>query len=119
VPVPFDESRLKYLPNGPLPLSRPNPDDSYGYSKKAFTRDQLVIINLLVDESEQSYATPGTSLQFPFMSIEIKSQAEGGTRYPGVVSILSFHDIMIVSRLPREGGRGNRRRKIIICRVSV
>ena len=78
VPVPLDPSIL----TNPLPLPRPKPDLTFGYSETAFTRNQLGTIDLLVDDQfGRSYAVPDQKLRFPFLDIEFKSQAKNGTHY--------------------------------------
>ena len=78
VPVPLHPSIL----TNPLPLPRPKPDLAFGYSETAFTPDQLGTIDLLVDDQlGRSYAVPDQKLRFPFLDIEFKSQAKGGTHY--------------------------------------
>ncbi|KAI9853849.1 MAG: hypothetical protein M1813_001795 [Trichoglossum hirsutum] len=75
VPVPLDLSVLMR----PIPLSRPKPDKIFGYSKKAFTRSQLATIDLLTDTDGRSYAMPDKGLYFPFIDIEFKALAKGGS----------------------------------------
>lgn len=66
--------------NIPLRLPNPKPDRAFGYSPLVFTNNQRGTINLLVDdEFGKSYAMPDKILRFPFLSIEFKSQANGGT----------------------------------------
>jgi hypothetical protein len=65
----------------PLGLPNPKPDRAFGYSQSAFTDHQLGAIDLLVDEFGKSYAMPDENLRFPFLSVEFKSQANGGTHY--------------------------------------
>ncbi|RMZ75995.1 hypothetical protein DV738_g5151, partial [Chaetothyriales sp. CBS 135597] len=78
VPIPLDASIL----TNPLPLPRPKPDLAFGYSETAFTRNQLGIIDLLIDDQfGRSYAIPDQKIRFPFLSIEFKSQAKNGTHY--------------------------------------
>ena len=78
VPVPLDPDVL----TTPLPLPRPQPDLAFGYSKVAFTRKQLMTIDLLVDDQfGKSYAVPDQQVRFPFLQIEFKSQAKNGTHY--------------------------------------
>jgi hypothetical protein len=78
VPVPLDLSILA----SPLPLPKPRPDLAFRYSETAFTRNQLGVIDLLVDNQfGQSYAVPDQTLRFPFLQIEFKSQAQNGTYY--------------------------------------
>jgi Variant SH3 domain len=74
VPVPPRPS----FANGPSP-SRPRPNKAFGYSWNAFTSSQLHIICLLTDQLHRSYTMPYSDLYFPFVSIEFKSQAKGGT----------------------------------------
>ena len=68
-PVPLDPSIL----TNPLPLSKPKPDKAFGYSEEAFTRNQLATIDLLTN------ATPDKGLLFPFIDIEFKALAKGGS----------------------------------------
>lgn len=76
VPVP---QRLKFTAHH-LPLARPKPDRSFGYSDLAFTEDQLDSMDHLIDLTTRgSYAMPYDGLYFPFLSFEFKSQAKGGT----------------------------------------
>ena len=73
VPLPLDPS----IVTNPLPLSKPKPDKAFGYSEEAFTRNQLATIDLLTN------ATPDKEVHFPFIDVEFKSQAKGGTHYVG------------------------------------
>ncbi|KAI9856048.1 MAG: hypothetical protein M1813_009268 [Trichoglossum hirsutum] len=75
VPVALDSSVLIR----PIPLSRPKPDKIFGYSKKAFTRNQLATIDLLTDTDGRSYAMQDKGLYFPFIDIEFKALARGGS----------------------------------------
>jgi Variant SH3 domain len=75
VPIPLDLSIL----TDPLPLPRPKPDKAFGYSEKAFTRNQLATIDLLTDPFKRSYATPDKELLFPFLDDEFKSQGKCGS----------------------------------------
>ncbi len=78
VPVPLHPSVLAKV----LPLSRPQPNAAFGYSEQAFSRNQLGTIALLVgDQSGQNYAMPSKDIRFPFLDLEFKSQAKGGTHY--------------------------------------
>jgi hypothetical protein len=64
----------------PPSLSKPKPDQAFGYSEKAFTDIQLDTIHLLTDmEMGRSYAVPYTELYFPFLVIEFKALANGGS----------------------------------------
>ncbi|KAI9780331.1 MAG: hypothetical protein M1839_006754 [Geoglossum umbratile] len=62
-----------------LPLSKPRPDKVFGYSKKAFTKNQLGTALLLKDPLGWGYATLGNGLLLPFFNIKFKSQAKGGS----------------------------------------
>ena len=76
VPVPFIQSILSSV----LPLAKPKPDLCIGYVAEAFMPDQLEAIRSLRDsETDKSYALPCEDLYFPFLVIETKSQAKGGT----------------------------------------
>ncbi|KAI9678156.1 MAG: hypothetical protein M1817_006101 [Caeruleum heppii] len=77
VPVPLDPNMLA----NPLALPRPKPDIAFGYSEAAFDPKQLMTIDLLIDQFGRSYAVPDDKLRFPFLGIEIKSQAKGGTHF--------------------------------------
>ena len=78
VPLSLKPSVLTY----PLPLPKPKPDLAFGYSQNAFTENQLGTIELLVDDQfGRSFAVPDQKLRFPFLDIEFKSQAKGGTHY--------------------------------------
>ena len=76
VPVPLNLKVLTKL----LPLLKPKPDLTFGYSQAAFNEDQLTTIDLLVDDQfGSSYAVPDQKLRFPFLNVEFKSQAKNGT----------------------------------------
>jgi len=78
IPVPLDSDVL----TNPLPLPRPKPDLAFGYSEAAFSRKQLMTIDLLIDDQfGRSYVVPDQKLRFPFLDIEFKSQAKNGTHY--------------------------------------
>lgn len=77
VPVPLDSDVLA----DPLPLPRPKPDLTFGYSQAAFNRKQLTTIDLLLDQAGRSYALPDKKLRFPFLAVEFKSQAKMGTHF--------------------------------------
>lgn len=78
VPVPLRQDFF----TAQVPLPRPKPDLAFGYSIAAFNDRQLNAINLLVDgQSMRSYAMPDKQLRFPFLTIEFKSQATGGSHY--------------------------------------
>ena len=81
VPVPLDSTLTT---GGPIvaypPLQQPKPDVCIGYSAKAFTAPQRKIIDSLIhSETDCSYAMPHQDLHFPFLDLELKSQANGGT----------------------------------------
>lgn len=87
----------------PLSLPDPKPDRAFGYSQYAFTDNQLGTIDLLVDdEFGKSYAIPDKSLRFPFLSIEFKAQADGGTHYTatnqvadtGAIALYGYLELM-------------------------
>lgn len=61
------------------PLPKPKPDLIFGYSRKAFNNRQLTASDPLVDKSGGNYAIPDGNVRFPFLGIEFKSQASGGT----------------------------------------
>ena len=76
VPIPLDQNTLAK----PLPLPRPGPDIAFGYSKTAFNSSQLPTIKLLEQGPlGPSFATPYNDLRFPFLVVEIKSQATDGS----------------------------------------
>jgi len=78
IPIPLDASIL----TTPLPLPKPKPDLTFGYSRAAFTRNQLGTIDLLVDDQfGRSHAIPDQKIRFPFLQVEFKSQAKNGTHY--------------------------------------
>ncbi|OAP57224.1 hypothetical protein AYL99_07962 [Fonsecaea erecta] len=78
VPIPLKPSIL----TDPLPLPRPKPDRIFGYSEEAFTESQLGTIDLLVDDYfGRSYAIPDQKIRFPFLEIDVMSQAKNGTHY--------------------------------------
>ena len=61
-------------------LPKPKPDMVFGYSLKAFDKKQLMISGLL-KKGIQNYAMPEKSVMFPFIVIEFKAQATGGTHF--------------------------------------
>ncbi|KAH0556284.1 hypothetical protein GP486_005787 [Trichoglossum hirsutum] len=69
IPVPLSGSFLSGIPA----LSEPRPDKVFGYSRKAFTKEQLDIIFLLRNPSGQSYVRPDSVVLFPFWDIELKT----------------------------------------------
>ena len=76
VPIPLDSLQ------NPPPLPFPKPDYTFGYSERAFTKKQYDTLGLFVtDPFGQSYSKPLKDLSFPYLSIEFKSQATGGTPF--------------------------------------
>ena len=72
VPIPLDRKALKQ----PLPLPKPKPDIAFGYTEAAFDESQLLTLPLLVkDPGESSFASPSDNLRFPFLVVELKSEA--------------------------------------------
>ncbi|KAL8730398.1 MAG: hypothetical protein Q9181_004674, partial [Wetmoreana brouardii] len=75
-PVPLDLNVLE----APLPLPKPKPDKAFVYAKAAFKPSQLATISLLAQgPARPSFASPLEGLRFPYLVIELKSQAEDGT----------------------------------------
>lgn len=75
-PVPLDLNVLK----APLPVPEPKPDKAFAYAKAAFGLSQLANISLLAQGPVgQSFASPHERLRFPYLVIELKSQAKDGT----------------------------------------
>ncbi|EXJ76929.1 hypothetical protein A1O3_10086 [Capronia epimyces CBS 606.96] len=66
-------------------LRQPKPDLAFGYTRNAFTKDQNTMIRSSMAEfdNSKSYAVPAQGLNFPFLSIEFKSQANQGTHFAG------------------------------------
>lgn len=77
VDVPFDPEVAAIFPT--LPKSKP--DSVFGYSEAAFTVDQLKTSDFLVTQSNQNYAMPDGNIRFPFLDLEFKAQASGGTHF--------------------------------------
>lgn len=77
VDVPFDQEIAAIFP--PLPKSKP--DSVFGYSETAFNLDQLMASDLLVTQSNQNYAMPDENIRFPFLDLEFKAHASGGTHF--------------------------------------
>lgn len=75
-PVPLDLNVLE----APLPLPKPKPDKAFAYGKAAFSPSQLATISLLAQGPVgPSFASPHEGLRFPYLVIELKSQAKDGT----------------------------------------
>lgn len=82
VPVPTDQSSHPALQVTLLPLPKPKPDLTFGYSDVAFSEEQRQTMSLLIDsKSMRNYAMPDQEFCFPFLTVEFKSQAGGGTQY--------------------------------------
>lgn len=80
IPVPISRDVLIKT----LPLPKPKPDHAFGYSPSAFNGRQLGTIDLLGEgPSKRSYVVPDRKLRFPFLDLELKSQAKNGTHYIG------------------------------------
>lgn len=75
--VPLDPDS----PAVPITLSRPRPDFVFGYPIKSFNKTRLNTIKLLVAESHENYAMPDEAAIFPFLVVEAKAQAAGGTHF--------------------------------------
>lgn len=100
IPIPLIPAHLKES----LPLPRPKPDLAFGYhSGAAFTVDQLCAMKLFVDNlSGRSYAVPDQKLAFPFLQVEYKSQAKGGSHFaaanqaagPGAIAMNGYLALM-------------------------
>lgn len=76
IPVALDLNVLAV----PLPLPKPKPDKAFGYAKAAFNPSQLSTIKLLTQGPlGPSFASPYEGLCFPFLVIELKSQAKDGS----------------------------------------
>ncbi|KAF3933688.1 hypothetical protein ABW19_dt0201207 [Dactylella cylindrospora] len=66
----------------PLLLPRSKPSVVFGFSASAFSRTQLMTMELLINGgTKQHCAFPDYQTRFPFLVREFKSQAEGGTLY--------------------------------------
>lgn len=84
----------------PPRLPSPKPDRAFGYSRLAFTDKQIDTISLLVDDKfGKSYAMPDNDLRFPFLSIEFKSQATGGTHYTATNQVAGAGSIALYGYL--------------------
>lgn len=79
VPIPLDPDVL--VEPDPPRLQRPKPDLVFGYSRAAFSHKQLASIDLLIDKDGRSYAVPDRITRFPFLDVEFKSQAKGGSHF--------------------------------------
>ena len=62
-------------------LPRPKPDFVFGYSKTAFNTSQFKASKLLETKSGENYGMPDGKSMFPFLVLECKAQATGGTHF--------------------------------------
>lgn len=96
----------------PLRLPTPKPDRAFGYSQLVFTDNQLATIDLLVDNKfGKSYAMPDKNIRFPFLNIEFKSQANGGTHYIATNQVAGAGAIALYGHLELMR-RSSRARKV-------
>ena len=65
----------------PPQLPKPKPNMVFGYSPIAFNKYQLLAMKLLENQLKQDYAMPDERVRFPFLVIDFKSQAAGGTHF--------------------------------------
>ena len=77
VTVRVDPSAGVNLPR----LPRPKPDFVFGYSKTAFNTSQFKVSKLLETKSGENYGMPDGKSMFPFLVLECKAQATGGTHF--------------------------------------
>lgn len=77
VTVRVDPSARVDLPR----LPRPKPDIVFGYSKIAFNTSQVKVSRLLETKSGENYGMPDGKSMFPFLVLECKAQATGGTHF--------------------------------------
>ena len=77
VPIPLENSLL----SSPPALPAPRPDIVFGYSHVAFNKNQHAAIDLLVNKLKKSYAMPVPTVRFPFLLIEFKALATGGSPF--------------------------------------
>ena len=78
VPIPFQPDH-NFVPH-PLPL--PKLDLTFGFSENAFTREQLTTMDLFIDViAGQDFAILANNIDFPFLTVEFKDQASGGTHF--------------------------------------
>ncbi|PGG96398.1 hypothetical protein AJ80_09834 [Polytolypa hystricis UAMH7299] len=71
------------LPPHNAPLLKPTPDQVFGYSKVAFSKEQISATTYLVDKTG-SYSSPNGVTFFPFLGLEFKSVGTGGNHYVGI-----------------------------------
>lgn len=75
--IPPDRNVRVILPT----LPKPKPDLAFGYSRAAFDINQLMVLDFLTDQDTQNYAMPDGCVKIPFLVIEFKAQAKGGTHF--------------------------------------
>lgn len=75
--IPPDQNVRVILPT----LPKPKPDLVFGYSRAAFDINQFMVLDCLTDQGTQNYAMPDGCVIFPFLVIEFKAQAKGGTHF--------------------------------------
>lgn len=62
-------------------LPTPEPDFVFGYSKTAFNISQFKLSRFLETNSGEDYRMPDGNTMFPFLVLECKIQATGGTKF--------------------------------------
>ena len=78
---PWPRTALPYDPDFGYPISTPKPDYHVGYEigkKSGFSAQQAHVIN---HPYARPYTQPGTGNCLPFLTLELKSEATGGTLY--------------------------------------
>ena len=78
---PWPRAALPYNPDFGFPISTPKPDYHVGYDtgiKSGFSAQQANVIN---NPQARPYTQPGTGNILPFLTVELKSEATGGTLY--------------------------------------
>ena len=64
-----------------LRLPTPKPDFVFRYSKQAFNTSQFEVTRFLETKSGEDYRMPDGDTMFPFLVLECKTQATGGTHF--------------------------------------
>lgn len=78
---PWPRAALPYNQDFGFPISTPKPDYHVGYDtgiKSGFSAQQAHVIN---HPHARPYTQPGTGNVLPFLTVELKSEANGGTLY--------------------------------------
>lgn len=78
---PWPRAALPYNQDFGFPISTPTPDYHVGYDtgiKSGFSAQQAHVIN---HPQARPYTQPGTGNVLPFLTVELKSEATGGTLY--------------------------------------